>query len=76
MDETTQVGPLATPDILEGLNAQVRRSVALGARLLTGGRKPGAARELLCAHGAGRCPGRFARRSARRCSARWPRSSA
>ena len=39
MDETTQVGPLATPDILEGLNAQVRRSVELGARLLTGGRK-------------------------------------
>ena len=39
MDEKTQVGPLATPDILEGLHAQVRRSVEMGARLLTGGRK-------------------------------------
>ncbi len=39
MDEKTQVGPLATPDILEGLDAQVRRSVEMGARLLTGGRK-------------------------------------
>jgi len=37
MDETTQVGPLATPDIVEGLDAQVRASVAAGARLLTGG---------------------------------------
>ena len=39
MEETTQVGPLATPDILEGLDQQVRRSVEMGARLLTGGRK-------------------------------------
>jgi succinate-semialdehyde dehydrogenase/glutarate-semialdehyde dehydrogenase len=39
MDETTQVGPLATPDILEGLNQQVRRSVAMGARVLTGGKR-------------------------------------
>ena len=38
-DETTQVGPLATPDILEGLDQQVRRSVAMGARLLTGGHR-------------------------------------
>jgi succinate-semialdehyde dehydrogenase/glutarate-semialdehyde dehydrogenase len=37
MDETTQVGPLATPDILQGLDDQVRRSVAAGARVLTGG---------------------------------------
>jgi succinate-semialdehyde dehydrogenase/glutarate-semialdehyde dehydrogenase len=37
MDETTQVGPLATRDILQGLDEQVRRSVALGARILTGG---------------------------------------
>jgi len=44
MDETTQVGPLATPDILEGLDEQVRRSVEMGARVLTGGkrlRRPG-----------------------------------
>jgi succinate-semialdehyde dehydrogenase/glutarate-semialdehyde dehydrogenase len=39
MDETTQVGPLATADILDGLDGQVRRSVAAGARLLTGGRR-------------------------------------
>jgi len=39
MDETTQVGPLATPDILEGLDQQVRRSVAMGARVLTGGER-------------------------------------
>ncbi len=39
MDEGTQVGPLATPDILEGLDEQVRRSVEMGARLLTGGHR-------------------------------------
>jgi succinate-semialdehyde dehydrogenase/glutarate-semialdehyde dehydrogenase len=39
MDETTQLGPLATPEILEGLDAQVRGSVAAGARLLTGGHR-------------------------------------
>jgi succinate-semialdehyde dehydrogenase/glutarate-semialdehyde dehydrogenase len=38
MDEATQLGPLATPDIVEGLDEQVRRSVEMGARLLTGGR--------------------------------------
>ena len=32
-----KLGPLATGDILEGLDAQVRNSVAAGARLLTGG---------------------------------------
>ncbi len=37
MEETTQVGPLATADILEDLDRQVRRSVEAGARLLTGG---------------------------------------
>jgi succinate-semialdehyde dehydrogenase/glutarate-semialdehyde dehydrogenase len=39
LDESTQVGPLATPEILQGLDAQVRRSVEMGARLLTGGRR-------------------------------------
>jgi succinate-semialdehyde dehydrogenase/glutarate-semialdehyde dehydrogenase len=39
MDETTQVGPLATPDILEALDQQVRRSVEMGARVLTGGKR-------------------------------------
>jgi len=39
MDESTQVGPLATRDILDGLDEQVRRSVEMGARVLTGGRR-------------------------------------
>jgi len=39
MDENTQLGPLATPDILEGLDQQVRRSVEMGARVLTGGKR-------------------------------------
>ena len=39
MDEGTQVGPLATPSILDDLDKQVRKSVEMGARLLTGGRK-------------------------------------
>ncbi|MEO8594654.1 MAG: NAD-dependent succinate-semialdehyde dehydrogenase [Candidatus Solibacter sp.] len=37
MQEATQVGPLATPVILNDLDDQVRRSVAAGARVLTGG---------------------------------------
>jgi hypothetical protein len=39
MDESTQLGPLATPEILEGLDQQVRATVAAGARLLTGGHR-------------------------------------
>jgi succinate-semialdehyde dehydrogenase/glutarate-semialdehyde dehydrogenase len=39
MEESTQIGPLATPEILEGLDEQVRRSVAMGARVLTGGHR-------------------------------------
>jgi succinate-semialdehyde dehydrogenase / glutarate-semialdehyde dehydrogenase len=38
MDETTDVGPLATRDILATLDDQVKQTVARGARLLTGGR--------------------------------------
>jgi succinate-semialdehyde dehydrogenase/glutarate-semialdehyde dehydrogenase len=37
MDETTGVGPLATADILAGLDQQVRETVELGADVLTGG---------------------------------------
>ncbi|HUJ23207.1 MAG TPA: NAD-dependent succinate-semialdehyde dehydrogenase [Bryobacteraceae bacterium] len=37
MDETTDVGPLATAQILHDLDRQVRESVAAGARVLTGG---------------------------------------
>jgi succinate-semialdehyde dehydrogenase/glutarate-semialdehyde dehydrogenase len=39
MDETTDVGPLATADILHTLDEQVQKSVAAGARVLTGGKK-------------------------------------
>ena len=39
MDEKTQLGPLATGAIRDGLDNQVKASVAAGARLLTGGKK-------------------------------------
>jgi len=39
MDDTTDVGPLATAQILEDLDEQVRKSVAAGARVLTGGKR-------------------------------------
>ena len=39
MDEKTQLGPLATGAIRDGLDEQVKASVAAGARLLTGGKK-------------------------------------
>jgi succinate-semialdehyde dehydrogenase/glutarate-semialdehyde dehydrogenase len=38
-DEATELGPLATGSIRDDLDAQVQKSVAVGARLLTGGRK-------------------------------------
>jgi succinate-semialdehyde dehydrogenase/glutarate-semialdehyde dehydrogenase len=40
MDHQTDIGPLATEQILKDLEAQVQRSVAAGARVLTGGRRP------------------------------------
>ena len=39
IDDTVQVGPLATSQILADLEAQVNKSVELGARLLTGGKR-------------------------------------
>lgn len=39
MEESTQLGPLATTDIVDGLDDQVRRTVAAGARVLTGGKR-------------------------------------
>ena len=39
MDETTDIGPLATEKILQDLDAQVQRLVSGGARVLTGGKK-------------------------------------
>jgi len=41
LDETVEVGPLATPQILDDLEQQVNASVAAGARLLTGGKRLG-----------------------------------
>jgi succinate-semialdehyde dehydrogenase / glutarate-semialdehyde dehydrogenase len=40
MAATTDVGPLASASIRDDLAGQVERSVAMGARLLTGGRAP------------------------------------
>ncbi|HEX2269232.1 MAG TPA: aldehyde dehydrogenase family protein, partial [Pyrinomonadaceae bacterium] len=39
MEESTEIGPLATPQILDDLVEQVNKAVAAGARVLTGGRK-------------------------------------
>jgi succinate-semialdehyde dehydrogenase/glutarate-semialdehyde dehydrogenase len=39
MDEKTELGPLATETIRDGLDAQVKASVAKGARVLTGGKQ-------------------------------------
>jgi succinate-semialdehyde dehydrogenase / glutarate-semialdehyde dehydrogenase len=39
MDEKTQLGPLATEAIRDGLDNQVKSSVAAGARVATGGKK-------------------------------------
>jgi succinate-semialdehyde dehydrogenase/glutarate-semialdehyde dehydrogenase len=38
MDEATEIGPLATEQILKDVDEQVMKSVAAGARLLTGGK--------------------------------------
>jgi succinate-semialdehyde dehydrogenase/glutarate-semialdehyde dehydrogenase len=37
LDETTEIGPLATPLIRDGVHQQVERSVGAGAKLLLGG---------------------------------------
>jgi succinate-semialdehyde dehydrogenase/glutarate-semialdehyde dehydrogenase len=39
LEEATDIGPLATPQILNDLDEQVRKAVASGARILTGGRR-------------------------------------
>src|ERR1043166_4457358 len=39
LDETTEIGPLATEQILNGVHEQVQKSIALGAKLLTGGNR-------------------------------------
>ena len=39
MDPATELGPLATEQILEGVHDQVQKTIALGAKLLTGGNR-------------------------------------
>ncbi len=39
LDETTEIGPLATEAILHGVDQQVQKTVGLGAKLLTGGNR-------------------------------------
>jgi succinate-semialdehyde dehydrogenase/glutarate-semialdehyde dehydrogenase len=44
LDESTEVGPLATPQIVNDIEKQVRESVKAGAQLLTGGTRPRSSR--------------------------------
>ena len=39
MDETTEIGPLATEQVLQGVHDQVQKTIAAGAKLLTGGNR-------------------------------------
>ncbi len=39
LDETTEIGPLATEQILNGVHDQVQKSIVAGAKLLTGGNR-------------------------------------
>jgi len=39
MEESTDIGPLATPQIVNDLDEQVKKAAAAGARVLTGGNK-------------------------------------
>jgi succinate-semialdehyde dehydrogenase / glutarate-semialdehyde dehydrogenase len=39
MDEATEIGPLATEQILQGVHDQVQKTIAAGAKLLTGGNR-------------------------------------
>jgi succinate-semialdehyde dehydrogenase/glutarate-semialdehyde dehydrogenase len=39
LDQETEIGPLATENILRGVDEQVQKSVAAGAKLLTGGNR-------------------------------------
>jgi succinate-semialdehyde dehydrogenase/glutarate-semialdehyde dehydrogenase len=39
LDETVQVGPLARADLADELDEQVQKSIAMGARVLVGGKK-------------------------------------
>jgi len=39
MEEATEIGPLATEQILQGVHDQVQKTIAAGAKLLTGGNR-------------------------------------
>lgn len=39
LEENTDIGPLATPQIVDDLEKQVQKAVAAGARILTGGKR-------------------------------------
>lgn len=39
-DPATDLGPMARPDLVDGLEAQVQATVRAGARVLTGGKRP------------------------------------
>jgi succinate-semialdehyde dehydrogenase/glutarate-semialdehyde dehydrogenase len=41
MDESTDIGPLATPQVVTDIEKQVQRSVDAGAKVLTGGKRIG-----------------------------------
>jgi len=41
LEESTEIGPLATPQIVKDLEDQVQRAMAAGARVLTGGKRMG-----------------------------------
>ena len=54
MEDDTDIGPLATEQILKDLDEQVSKSVAAGARILTGGKRLSGRGQLLRADGAGK----------------------
>lgn len=39
MDETTQLAPMARPEFVDDIHGQVEKSVSLGAKLITGGKR-------------------------------------
>ena len=59
-EESTQLGPLASADAVTSLDADVKKTVAAGARVLTGGHPLDRPGNFLCAHRADRHPQRFA----------------